>query len=84
MEHPRMTEELKPCPFCGSTDLTFCVDNSVGDTYLFSEKTTSMQGYSHFVSCKVCNCRGRDLLNMFNFDDDSMIKMLVALWNTRA
>ena len=46
-----MTEDLKPCPFCGSEDLTMDYkDVSSHDIYT---------DFRYFVKCEVCGCRSK-------------------------
>ena len=67
-----MTEELKPCPFCGSDKLLIC-------------ETTfdaNVEGLAYAVSCRVRECHGGIwALGSGCFET---AEEAIAAWNTRA
>ena len=75
-----MTPELKPCPFCGSDELT------IGEK-MYHGGAVEVQGMRFWrVECLPCDARTGDC-----FDGDAVLcgyldgrKMAIAAWNRRA
>ena len=71
--------DLKPCPFCGSTNVAL---NYTGNDY----------SVSYFVHCKICGCRTKGIYKKLgrneDFDDAGFdcyqANDAIALWNERA
>lgn len=66
-----MTENLAPCPFCGSRDLIFQKFPSVGDKYM------------HQILCNNCKMYGPGLLSLFGYVE-AVLPNLTKVWNSRA
>lgn len=88
-----MSEELKPCPFCGSTKLK--IDKkSVLDRY--TGLGVRLERHTYSVRCNVCHARGRSiggivvdekdaLANCYKHTTDKeLAKRAIAGWNRRA
>lgn len=76
-------DELKPCPFCGGTDIRFSV-----------KKTGRFEFYYHAAMyCNQCHCYGarihtaacRERQNRYDIENDAVLKhYAVEAWNRRA
>lgn len=66
-----MTENLAPCPFCGSRDLIFQKFPCVGDKYM------------HQILCNNCKMYGPGLLSLFGYVE-AVLPNLTKVWNSRA
>ena len=72
----QVNEDIKPCPFCGSTDLNI------------SMSTEHRKGVPANVYCHDCGCVGplayvkRELIEQF-WDDFIFPAKLIKLWNKR-
>ncbi len=72
----QVNEDIKPCPFCGSTDLNISIS------------TEHRKGVPANVYCHDCGCVGplayfkRDLIEQF-WDDFIFPTKLIKLWNKR-
>lgn len=66
-----MTENLAPCPFCGSRDLSFQKFPCVGDKYM------------HQILCNNCKMYGPGLLSLFGYVE-AVLPNLTKVWNSRA
>lgn len=84
-----MSEELKPCPFCGAmptltnSGIIKCYKREGGDL------TTSWM-----VKCKVCNIKREGGMTYYNFENDETLtikdpkfdgrRKVIEMWNKRA
>ena len=66
-------EELKPCPFCGSTKLDF--SHKVGDYH--GDK------YRIAIYCKSCKAYGPRLLTTNHYLKNEDKQLLITKWNER-
>ena len=66
-----MTENLAPCPFCGSRDLSFQKFPCVGDKYM------------HQILCNNCKMYGPGQLSLFGYVE-AVLPNLTNAWNSRA
>jgi Lar family restriction alleviation protein len=71
-----MKEEIKPCPFCGSSDLSI------------QTSTKDREGVPSNVVCQDCGCAGPwAYLKSQEIDaawlDNTIPKELIKLWNER-
>ena len=78
-----MSEELKPCPFCGSTKLK--IDKkSVLDRY--TGLGVRLERHTYSVRCNVCHARGGAVTDttMSCSTDNSAENEAILRWNRRA
>jgi Lar family restriction alleviation protein len=67
-----MSDDLKPCPFCGEKYVTTEFDRGQGDKW----------GYA---SCDVCAARGPEVRTNYDREPDGpWHSEAIAAWNTRA
>lgn len=52
-----MTEELKPCPFCGGSDSDCFIEDGTGEGQ-----------YWYYVECRCCECRS----GFYDIDKDAI------------
>jgi Lar family restriction alleviation protein len=64
-----MSDELKPCPFCGSENV------SVATGSRKSPDPDEPETWFQYVECEACECAGP-------FADDNE-RRAIAVWNTR-
>ena len=71
-----MTSELKPCPFCGSNDLT--ISDTTGVSY-----DLQVTILDRWVTCEKCDAEGPPIEHDFNGTPEEATATVVRLWNTR-
>lgn len=67
--------ELKPCPFCGSSDVESCPEG---------ERADGRPRYVYYVHCNNCVCTG-PIINTsgHNVTHDAARQASIDLWNWR-
>lgn len=67
--------KLKPCPFCGSSDVDACPEG---------ERADGKPWYVYYVYCNNCRCEGPLInTNGCNVTHDAARKASIDLWNWR-
>lgn len=69
------TTELKPCPFCGSSDVESCPEG---------ERAGGRPWYVYYVHCNNCMCDGPIIdTSGHNVTHDAARQASIDLWNWR-